>query len=132
MTPQEIFDQAVGGVIRQGNLAVRLGGSCQYRTSTGLACAVGQLIDDAIAREWDSLECTTITSVCEDLGLPSHLDGHLALLEDLQECHDSAKDVSDDAAPRLLEFLTQAKTVARDRGLECRFTEQDVIDACGG
>ena len=35
MTPQEIFDKAVGGVIAQGKLAIDPNRGCAYRTEDG-------------------------------------------------------------------------------------------------
>lgn len=48
---QEIFDQAVGGVLRQGCRA-SAGGTCAYRVfeegQAPLACGIGQLIPDNV------------------------------------------------------------------------------------
>jgi hypothetical protein len=43
---QEMFDQAVLGVVGQGKRSVNAAGKCLYRGPNGLKCAVGFLIAD--------------------------------------------------------------------------------------
>ncbi len=46
MTLQEIYDKAVGGVLKQGCRSVDEGASCVLRDENGSACAIGHLLKD--------------------------------------------------------------------------------------
>ena len=92
MTPQEIFDKAVGGVIRQGSLAKGENNVCRYRTKDGRACVVGQLIDDDLAHQWDD-RCDPAFLIIwryDPDEIPVELRPHIQLLTDLQQAHDDA------------------------------------------
>jgi hypothetical protein len=88
VTAQEVFDQSVGGVIRQGRQSVGGDGMCLYRDSQGGACAYGQCIPDSLYTP--DMEHNGITSLADvDVEIPESLVPHLDLLEALQLAHDS-------------------------------------------
>lgn len=86
--------------------------TCAYRGVNGAKCAVGVLIDDETALEWD----TKSDSAFSQVDLPEHL-AHLAphthLLCRLQEAHD--RELSGDVQEDRLKLL---RGVARDFALE--------------
>lgn len=89
-TEQQIFDQVVLQMIKQGRRSVLANGLCKYRGNDGAMCAAGCLIaDDEYkvafdqgAGNWDSL--------VEKKIVPSH---HSMLIRKLQICHDFADDI---------------------------------------
>ena len=51
MTPREVFDTVKAHLLAQNAQAIsEFSGSCKYRTSTGLKCAVGCLIPESLYR----------------------------------------------------------------------------------
>ena len=125
MTPQEIFDKAVGGVIAQGKLAIDPNRGCAYRTEDGAACVVGQLIDAETAKEWDEFNDPdpTIMSIAHShLGIPEEMEPHLKLLAELQSAHDGAYRVNHrNDAKEIQDFIEAARQVALRNGLEFKF-----------
>jgi hypothetical protein len=89
LTRQEIFDKAVGGVIKQGARSVE-DGACVYRTEDGRKCVVGQLIDDAHYHPSLEGRRAGYPSVIAALK-QSGVDGAGALLAALQDAHDNAR-----------------------------------------
>lgn len=93
MTKQEMFDQAVGGLIKQGRRAHNKYGDCKYRTDDGLKCAFGMLIPDEIYNP--KMEGWSVTSWMEDGGSTAYdftkhfSEQNLDFGEKLQEIHDS-------------------------------------------
>jgi hypothetical protein len=100
MTPQEVFDTAVRGVLGQGRPAIRVreGGTvCVFRGADGAKCANGWLIPDELWDErFDGLTMEAVTQLLVDRGLD--LTEHLRftgayedrLLARLQSAHDMA------------------------------------------
>lgn len=90
MTPQEIFNKSYLGLLKQGCKAAEddYGNGCMYRTPEGHACAVGLLIDDETAEEWDHYG--GVKSVIEKLGndAPEWLVDNQRLLCEMQSAHD--------------------------------------------
>ncbi len=115
MTPQEIFDTAVGGVLKQGHPSVAADGSCVYRDPDGAKCAAGFLLTD---EEASGCEGHTIDNVC-----PVRLEAHVILLLRLQDAHDRAADwCSPEDFPE--EFARRARQVAMERYLSATVIDQ--------
>lgn len=53
MTLQEMFDAAARGIISQGGKSADAKGECLYRGPDGRKCAVGWLIADSVAEEYE-------------------------------------------------------------------------------
>jgi len=104
MTAQEVFDIAVGGVLKQGALSAE-SGRCFYRGPNGLKCAVGQLLKDDEVNDELALY---------DMVLPDRLEPHRKLLEELQSAHDDATSLSHP----MNGFAVSAARVAAEAGLE--------------
>ncbi len=92
MTPQEIFDKAVLGVLKQGKRSVKDTHQCAYRGDGGLKCAVGFLIDDDdLARRMDDYGDDLhflLAGGSLKSELPNFLYEHRGLLCALQKAHD--------------------------------------------
>jgi hypothetical protein len=85
MNAQEVFDTVATHLFTQGRPATEYG-RCRYRTSDGLKCAVGCLIDDD--KYFPGLEGLGAQSI--QLGNVSPVIAeHNKLLRDLQFVHDS-------------------------------------------
>lgn len=133
ITAQEIFDKAVGGVIRQGDLSVALSGRCYYRhPNNKLACGVGHLLNDETAKRLDEIQqeggSSEIHKVPINL-IPAELHPYMELLKEIQKMHDDAGNDHDDPAPRLIAFVSRMKFVAERFGLGMKFTIMDVEEA---
>jgi hypothetical protein len=91
MTPQEILDTVARHLFAQGRPARDpVSGSCQYRTSDGLKCAVGALIPDEMYRpEMDTIWCSVASEIVDEFDLPSWMRENVSLLNDLQKVHDT-------------------------------------------
>lgn len=89
-TEQQIFDQVVSHMLKQGRQSALENGLCKYRGPEGLMCAAGCLMSDDEynpnfdkgAGNWHSLVNKKI--------VPSH---HSMLIRKLQICHDFADDI---------------------------------------
>lgn len=95
MTPQEIFDKAALGVLKQGRRSTNgnIGGNerCMYRGEGGLKCAVGHLIDDDdLAREMDAFGAIAVVLSDAELRakMPEWFVREQSLLGSLQDVHD--------------------------------------------
>lgn len=88
MTPQEVFDTAVNGVIAQGRpsaTAHSYGGfACLYRGPNGLKCAAGHLFTDGEVAGCETVGASSILVRSPRLG------EHEALISRLQRAHDLA------------------------------------------
>ena len=88
MTPQEVFDAAVNGVIAQGlpsATAHRIGGfTCLYRGPNGLKCAAGHLFTDGEVAGCETMAASSI------LVRSPRLEEHDVLISSLQRAHDLA------------------------------------------
>lgn len=81
-SPQEIFDTVVNH-LRAQKVQSMFDGSCVYRTTDGLKCAIGGLLTD---EEYSpKMEGALVDSLLE---LPIRLRGSVALMVDLQDVHD--------------------------------------------
>jgi len=110
MTSQEVFDQSVDGIIAQGGPSKGTDGvSCMYRGDNERSCGVGILItDEEYKPEMDDPDIGTSVSAIFGRGLlPKRLEGNLALLTALQQCHDNMGGDSD-----WTQYLCQVKEVA--------------------
>ncbi|RWB08803.1 MAG: hypothetical protein EOQ39_18680 [Mesorhizobium sp.] len=90
MTPQEIFDKVATHLLTQNAKSQDLlGGTCLYRGSKGLTCAVGCLIsDEAYAKGMEGSAFTNLMEVWS-MRLPVWFPANQQLLAALQRCHDS-------------------------------------------
>jgi len=97
LTNQEIFDKAVGGLLKQGKAARKENekgvNRCVYRTDDGLKCAVGQIIPDNLYQSgMEDLSVDVLFQIFSDemsaIGLDMATQGHL--LNDLQCVHDTS------------------------------------------
>jgi len=94
MTPQEIFDKAVDGMLKQGVQSMNECGSCVYRSSDGLKCAVGHVIPDELYDpgmddQTTLLDGTAIEAILRHYDdLPAWMHEHKVLLTRLQTAHD--------------------------------------------
>lgn len=102
MTPQEIFDKAYLGVIKQGRKSSN-NGSCKYRGPDNTACGVGHLVDDILAEKMDTeFENMCGTSIDEIISLaksndleyeiPYWMIENTYLLIRIQKAHDAPAD----------------------------------------
>lgn len=94
MTPQNVFDKAVSGVLAQGGPALSDSHSsdlaCSYLNAKGRKCAVGHLLT---AQQLDVLKRRNMLEKSVEalamMGLGGMLvKDHIALLVDLQRAHD--------------------------------------------
>ena len=104
---QELFDKVSKHLLKQ-NKKAHQNGSCRYRTTEGLSCAVGCLIADKhyhpncegvsipsslkdintnVTHVWDISAYTLVASLIESLGYTPTTDD-LSLLRSLQFIHD--------------------------------------------
>lgn len=116
MEAQELFDESCSKVLAQGKPAVDCGW-CAYRTSDGLACAVGALItDDEFALiKHGGYNGASASSLADHMLLPARLRKHVKLLSALQRCHDSA---SIHPPTFISSFARYARTMAKELGLD--------------
>jgi hypothetical protein len=121
MTPQEIFNKAYVGVMKQGRPSVKLqAGStdtlvCAYRGNDGAACGVGHLVDDETAREWDMIG--SIDDVITQLGdddLPPWALKNAGLLRQIQHTHDFAESAARDGSSFIDHFEKKMRLVAQN------------------
>lgn len=134
LTLQQIFDKAVGGVIRQGRLARE--GACSYRLGDvpdGPACGVGQLIpNEHYTARMEGCEIRLVLDEDESTvaderplfykafdaaGVNYRAAQVRNLLIALQAAHDSSDDVPD--------FRFRARQLARERGLDLTVFGED-------
>jgi hypothetical protein len=97
MTPQEIFDRSVSGLIKQGARSVDYKNTCLYRSPCGNRCAIGLLIPDE--HYTPSIETKGITAfleidyllveVCKQSGIDLNSRAVFSLVTDLQVMHDT-------------------------------------------
>lgn len=105
MSPQQVFDHIVTGIVAQGGPGALPDGRCAYRTPDGKACAAGQLMgDEEVARLED--QNTHWGGLVERGRVPK---AHLELIQSLQGAHDVLS-----VKPNfLLLFLAEAHRIAR-------------------
>lgn len=97
-TNQELFDQSVSGLLRQGKPAIDAEGGCKYLAKDGCKCAVGQLIppecytskaEGVAVRTAETTRPVLKTMLaCSRIGEDSY-----ELLRSLQTIHDSVKPI---------------------------------------
>jgi hypothetical protein len=112
-TPQELFDKAYLGLVAQGKRSYENG--CKYRTKDGLKCAVGFLIDDKTAEEWDNFgSIDQVKCHIDREDLPDWLFTNSPMLQRIQQAHD---DLADDDA-FIIEFKHEMANIATSYGLK--------------
>lgn len=82
-TCQEVFDQVVKHLRKQGAKSVDSVGYCKYRTRNGLKCAAGCLIGDDEYNE--GMEGVSWFNLNDE---GAHEGSHMDLIHDLQVMHD--------------------------------------------
>lgn len=92
MTPQEMFDKAYIGVVKQGCKSTNSGGGCAYRGVADTKCGIGFLIPDDIARAWDRRADNSIESIkhTERYPIPKFIADNILLASEIQAAHDGA------------------------------------------
>lgn len=92
LTHQEAFNKAVRGMRDQGWKKAAMGGdwtggTCKYRTNSGLKCAVGHIIpDDRYSPKMEGQEAVRAMAMANVT-----VDTYVSLNK-LQDCHDGALD----------------------------------------
>jgi hypothetical protein len=98
-TAQEVFDTAVGGVLRQGRPSVTEDGLCCYQDADGMKCAIGHLIPEAVFKRWGARIGHLDIHDVPEATLPHGIDlrphmkpgpGGYVLLHELRKAHDEA------------------------------------------
>lgn len=95
MTMQDLFDRAVGGVLKQGAPSVeRRTGRCLYRGPHSTCCAAGHLIDDTHYKSHFEGDIVTTFDILDAIekSIPGLKIGQQEryLIENLQTSHDAA------------------------------------------
>jgi hypothetical protein len=92
MTPQEIFDKALSGVLKQGEPALKRDRSCDYYTESGKMCAVGLLLGPELAQQWSKASVGEVADVTDtriyDVVVPDWVKANMDLLMGIQSAHD--------------------------------------------
>jgi len=84
MWAQEILNTIAQHLIKQGQKSRDHGGSCRYRTTAGLKCAVGCLLaDDEYCSSMEGRRVDHIEHM-----LPERLKGHIRMIRSAQRIHD--------------------------------------------
>ena len=92
MKEEKVFRKAIKGLLKQGVQSTNLASTpnriiCEYRTVSGLKCAVGMLIkDDEYLKE---MEYKSIWDLIESNLFPKRLAPHKDLLSQMQIIHDA-------------------------------------------
>ena len=112
-TKQDVFNEVWTKITAQGRLGYE-DGACKYRTSDGASCAIGCLIDDAMAAR---LPNRTIHEI--ELGfLPDWMRPMVDFLTKLQDAHDNAApDVTKRVAPFIPLFHQNMRAIATAENL---------------
>lgn len=85
-TEQEVFDQVVNHLRKQGKQSFSKQGGCAYRGKEGLKCAAGCLISDKEYEEkWEETDWKTLVK----FHFPKEWTYHSNLIQDLQDVHDT-------------------------------------------
>jgi hypothetical protein len=118
---QEVFDQSVGGVIRQGRQAGEKDPAgyirCLYRDPEGGACAYGQCIPDSMYDK--GMEQHNADELNSKGWVPESLKRHLPLLIELQNAHDNEHRTY--PGQWLRGFEARVKDIAHEFGLVWKF-----------
>jgi hypothetical protein len=101
MTPQEIFDKAYIGVVKQGKKSINAVSDCAYYVGKNLRCGVGHLLSESAAKAFDScarrdLE-TDIESILDAKAskyIGPWMEENRELIVDVQRAHDNVSDFS--------------------------------------
>jgi hypothetical protein len=96
---QEIFDNAVRGVMTQGDLAIAEGTyTCAYRGENNTRCAIGwNISDDVYSEDMEGNVPNLIYEAPNIVARAVHArtKGDIAFLRNLQRCHDLQLDYRD-------------------------------------
>lgn len=125
MTPQEMFNAAYIGVMKQGRKSTGNDGGCAYRGDSGCKCAAGFLIPDE--HYYPSMEGSTI----EYIELPyelSHIRTNMNLVENMQCAHDKAR-CSDEPRVFVDYFKERMTTIAKSNNLTVPAIKEEITNA---
>jgi hypothetical protein len=125
---QRQFDYAVRQVIKQGCPSYRPKKGCAYRMEKGdttLKCAVGWLIPDAYFKKrpehvFDKA-VTELSPSVYSYNRMKPFAHNRNILESLQYAHDDAAETACSEPAFMVDFLLNARQVARDHGLKWNF-----------
>jgi len=140
-TAQEVFDTAVGGVLKQGRPSVSPDSdwACRYRGADGTKCSFGHLIpDDGYARlatrlrdpeSWSMPQLVASLADMQVIDLLPHVDlagRGPSLLSELIRAHDDAvmSERGNQPEPFLAVFRKHARDVAQRYGLSTAVLDQ--------
>lgn len=98
LTMQEVFDNALFGLRKQGIRAINEDGQCLYRASNGNACSIGQSIPD-------SVDCTPLDASLNESPITSCLANNKP---DAPPCFNQIKILFADCPPF---FLSSIQTI---------------------
>jgi hypothetical protein len=119
MTPQEIFDKAVGGIVKQGKPGFDYSrGVCSFYTRDGAKCAVGQLIPDQLAQQWEAAPEPFNTLLFESY---PELFQHREFINDIRLSHDRVAVNTHHPHEFMEEYLHQMKKLAKRHNLEFKY-----------
>lgn len=120
MTPQSIFDHVTKHLFKQGVAAIEpQAGNCAYRTSDGLMCAVGCLLDDeTYEKRFEGYSLGSMFDEYEPQTLPVLFREHYSMLSALQVVHDNEMpryEIAEDTNQGDVDlYHSDMNTVARD------------------
>lgn len=115
-TEQEVFDQVLSHLRRQGRPSKGKDGGCKYRGVGNLKCAAGCLIaDDEYKSKMDNLDDTRWLSLVSE-GLVPNV--HIHLIRDLQVIHDQSADPFDKGVTWIDNVETRFCELAKEYNLE--------------
>lgn len=133
MTPQEILNKAYLGVMRQGQPSVSSDGrNCVYRGKNGLKCAVGHLISDEAAVDWDKNPSTSLgigQILKYDTGnryIEDWMEDNVGLLSNLQLAHDASVTFPNDLEGFTQNFKRRVEKIAFSHGLKLPELERNM------
>lgn len=122
MNMQDLFTQAVQGVIHQGGPSVDDNGLCQYHAPNGRKCAVGHVIPvNVYIKEMEGKDIIGVLRHCP--GSIRCETTTLDMLYDLQRAHDdlaeyAVRSSTESEADFVKRFREAAEQVANKYGLE--------------
>lgn len=88
MTEQEFFDKTITHLVTQGRPAMTAAGTCKYRTTDGLKCAIGCHIPDELYSR--RMEGDSVYQLVERYPeTQKYIPETLTLAADLQDIHDT-------------------------------------------
>jgi len=97
MNKQEIFDKVATALIKQGKPSIGEDTACSYFNKDGSRCAIGWLVDESVARDFQKL-CPNeaVYGLTKKFRLEDIIgDVELGFLSNIQDAHDMGSDKPD-------------------------------------